>query len=135
MIVSIDCGDKDDIHPVDKEPIGYRLSLLGRNMLYHQDVDYLGPTVKDIEFKDDKVMITFNTKLVVKGKGVTGFTLCGENQIFYDAVAEMNDNKITLNHPEVKKPVAVRYAWCNYPEVSIYNANNLPTMPFRTDQF
>jgi len=37
--------------------------------------------------------------------------------------------------PEVKEPKAVRYGWANNPEVNLYNKENLPTSPFRTDNW
>jgi sialate O-acetylesterase len=40
---------------------------------------------------------------------------------------------IVVSSPEVKNPVAVRYAWANAPEANLYNAAGLPAAPFRTD--
>jgi sialate O-acetylesterase len=31
--------------------------------------------------------------------------------------------------------VAVRYAWANNPEISLYNRAGLPASPFRTDDW
>jgi sialate O-acetylesterase len=42
---------------------------------------------------------------------------------------------VVLKSPAVGKPVAVRYAWGNNPEVSLYNRTNLPAAPFRTDDW
>jgi hypothetical protein len=39
----------------------------------------------------------------------------------------------TLIVPGVNKPGAVRYAWADNPEVSLYNQAGLPMVPFRTD--
>ena len=37
--------------------------------------------------------------------------------------------------PEVKEPVAVRYAWANNPDCNLYNGATLPASPFRTDDW
>ena len=34
---------------------------------------------------------------------------------------------------KVSDPVAVRYAWENYPICNLYNREGLPAVPFRTD--
>jgi sialate O-acetylesterase len=37
---------------------------------------------------------------------------------------------------QIKKPVAVRYAWADNPEnANLYNKENLPASPFRTDNW
>ena len=40
-----------------------------------------------------------------------------------------------VSSPEVAKPVAVRYAWENWPECNLYNGAGLPASPFRTDDW
>jgi sialate O-acetylesterase len=44
-------------------------------------------------------------------------------------------NKIIVSSPEVKKPVAVRYGWADFPVVNLWNKEGLPASPFRTDHF
>ena len=36
---------------------------------------------------------------------------------------------------EVPKPVAVRYAWQDWPECNLINGEGLPASPFRTDEW
>jgi sialate O-acetylesterase len=35
---------------------------------------------------------------------------------------------------EVAKPMYVRYAWADNPDVNLYNKEGLPASPFRTDK-
>ena len=42
---------------------------------------------------------------------------------------------LVLSSPAVVKPVAVRYAWANTPEVNLINKSGLPACPFRTDDW
>jgi hypothetical protein len=35
----------------------------------------------------------------------------------------------------VKEPVAVRYAWSNNPDCTLFNGAGLPASPFRTDDW
>ena len=50
-------------------------------------------------------------------------------------VLELDGETVVLKSPAVGKPIAVRYAWGNNPEVSLYNKVNLPAAPFRTDDW
>lgn len=46
------------------------------------------------------------------------------------------DKKVIVSHPFVKNPVAVRYGWANSPsDNSLFNADGLPAVPFRTDDW
>lgn len=43
MVVTVDCGDANDIHPTHKQPVGYRLSLAARALAYGENIPYSGP--------------------------------------------------------------------------------------------
>jgi hypothetical protein len=38
-------------------------------------------------------------------------------------------------HPEIKEPIAVRYAWADFPLCNLYNKEGLPAIPCSTDDF
>lgn len=40
-----------------------------------------------------------------------------------------------MSHPDIKRPVAVRYGWADYPTGNLWNRIGLPASPFRTDDF
>jgi sialate O-acetylesterase len=63
-----------------------------------------------------------------------GFQIAGADQNFVDADAKISGDSVIVSSPQVPSPVAVRYAWDNYPvTANLYNAADLPTAPFRTD--
>jgi sialate O-acetylesterase len=65
-----------------------------------------------------------------------GFQIAGADQNFVDADAKIIGDSVVVSSPQVTSPVAVRYAWDNYPvTANLYNAANLPTAPFRTDHW
>jgi len=66
-----------------------------------------------------------------------GFAICGEDKKWVWADARINEtkDKVIVSSPEVKKPIAVRYGWADYPEGNLYNKEGLPASPFRTDNF
>jgi sialate O-acetylesterase len=54
---------------------------------------------------------------------------------FVWAKARIRGNRVIVKSREIKKPVAVRYAWADNPVgANLYNREGLPAMPFRTDQ-
>ena len=42
---------------------------------------------------------------------------------------------VIVTSPDVKSPVAVRYAWENWPTCNLFNGAGLPASPFRTDDW
>jgi sialate O-acetylesterase len=57
--------------------------------------------------------------------------------VFYPAKAKIfrNGRYVEVSAPEVESPVAVRYAFKNVPEWSLYNAAGMPVSSFRTDDW
>ncbi|MCF8363981.1 MAG: beta galactosidase jelly roll domain-containing protein [Prolixibacteraceae bacterium] len=140
MACIIDIGEADDIHPRNKTDVGYRLALNALHLNYNQDVTYNGPRYLSSDFDGNTATITLNlqgSKLVVKNKYgyINGFAVAGSDKVFHYAQARKTaDNKIKITSHDVKNIEAVRYLWDNNPGVvNLYNEQNLPAEPFRTD--
>jgi sialate O-acetylesterase len=93
-----------------------------------------------MEVKDSLAIISFNNValgLSTWGKKVTCLEIAGADKVFYPA--EMNIEKMQLYvwSPMVKVPLAVRYAFSNYPKTEgyLYNTAGLPVPSFRTDNW
>jgi len=65
IINSIDLGDRTNIHPKDKLPVGQRLALLAARDIHGQDVMAQGPVLEDVELKGDSIIIHFSSMLTV----------------------------------------------------------------------
>jgi sialate O-acetylesterase len=91
--------------------------------------------------EENSVVIKFvesRSHLTVKDRYgyLKGFAIAGADRKFHWARARLQDNRVTVSSPQVKKPVAVRYAWGNNPDdANLYNQDNLPALPFRTDDW
>ena len=59
LAVITDVGDKDDIHPTKKAPVGARLALAARGIAYREKVVYSGPLYRSMTVKGDKAIISF----------------------------------------------------------------------------
>lgn len=137
--VIIDIGEAGDIHPRNKQDVGKRLALAAMKVAYGKDdVVYSGPTLKNATFEDGKAVLTFEnvgSGLEAKGDTLKGFAIAGEDRVFKWADARIEGDKIIVSSDEVKNPMAVRYAWADNPEATLYNAEGLPASPFRTDDW
>lgn len=137
MAVTIDIGNADDIHPKDKQDVGARLWLAARKVSYNEKLVYSGPVYQSIKVRGNEVTVQFGHiggGLKTSGK-LVGFAVAGADKQFHWAMAEINNGKVILSSPEVPHPVAVRYAWADNPEATLYNEENLPAVPFRTDDW
>ncbi len=139
MVVSRDTGEEKNLHPIDKKPIGERLALAARGMVYGEKISWSGPLYADSQLSGREIVIRFQHTadgLIVKGGGMPkGFQICGPDQVWKEAVAEIRGDKIVVTSTEIEKPMAVRYAWANWSEGNVYNMDGLPASPFRTDTF
>ena len=142
MVVTMDVGDASDLHPKNKKPIGIRLAKAALHRDYARlNVQYRGPEFESMEIIKNKVIVSFKDETI--GAGLTTnnglapayFAVAGSNKVFYPATATIVGNNVVLNSREVKKPVAVRYAFTNYPVTNFENKDGLPALPFRTDNW
>lgn len=140
VAVITDVGDKDDIHPTKKAPVGARLALLARAKAYGQAVEYSGPAFVEKTVKGREVTLSFNHVgsglKTLDGGAPTGFTVAGADGKFHAATAQIRGQyQVVVSSPGVEHPVAVRYGWANYPVVNLANGAGLPASPFRTDDW
>jgi sialate O-acetylesterase len=133
LAVTIDLGQQEHIHPSDKEPVGERLSLLAQSAVYGQKVACRGPFFQGLEKSDGSLLLTFSNSEGLHLKGTTGFEICGEDGIFFEAVPEMMNGAVKLSSPEVRAPAAARYGWSSWGDVSLFNGQGLPAAPFATE--
>jgi sialate O-acetylesterase len=139
MAVIWDIGNIDDIHPRNKQDVGRRLALWALAKDYgYKDIVYSGPLYKSMKAEGDKIRLFFDHVgggLVAKEGPLTHFTIAGEDKNFVAAEAVIDTNTIVVSSGEIKKPVAVRFAWSNTDEPNLFNKEGLPASSFRTDDW
>lgn len=140
-----DIGHKDCIHPPYKKEVGERLAWLAlANDYGFRDLP-VTPVYKSVVFDGATARVSFN--------GVTttgncwrihgpherlvlgGFEVAGEDHVWHPASAwiDWNTNDIFVTSEAVPAPVAVRYAWRNWPAgANVVTDNGLPLPPFRS---
>lgn len=138
LAILTDCGEFDNIHPLDKKTVGTRLALLARNKVYGEDLIADAPAFEQAELGEGKVRVRFSHtggSLRAKSAELRGFELAGEDGAFYPAKASIQKDWVNLSSEQVQEPVYVRYAWHNYCQADLYGESGLPAAPFRTDHF
>ncbi|MFH6936601.1 sialate O-acetylesterase [Flavobacterium sp. FlaQc-30] len=139
MVVTTDVGDAQNIHPIDKQTVGYRLALIARAKTYGENkLVYSGPIFNHMKIKKQKVQLFFDyadSGLKKTGDTLKEFEIAGNDQVFYPAEAKIEGKTIVVTSPKVKEPAAVRFAWKAVPEPNLFNNENLPASPFRTDEW
>ena len=141
MVVTIDIGDPDDIHPQNKRVVGGRLSQLVRGDAYGEDLVYSGPIYRSMTVQGDAVIIEFDHV----GSGLTssdsdplrGFSIAsGEGQYIPATATILAKDRISVTALKIKKPKRVRYAWHPNPDrPNLANHEGLPASPFHTDDW
>jgi sialate O-acetylesterase len=61
--------------------------------------------------------------------------MAGVDHVFYPADARIEGDEVIVRCDKVKKPVAVRYAFTNFPVTNLENGAGWPVVPFRTDDW
>lgn len=138
MAITVDIGDPKDIHPKNKQDVGRRLAMWALGSVYGKaGAATSGPLPIGHEIRGSEVAVTFDHAdggLVAKGGPLTGFEIAGENRRWKPASARIDGDTVIVSSPEVKKPVAVRYAWAADPKCNLFNGKGLPASPLRTDK-
>ena len=145
MVVTTDIGNVEDIHPKNKQEVGKRLARWALADVYQGRLKTTpepksGPIFKTFEIEGNKIRVQFDhvadgLKIRSPDTELTYFLICGEDEKFVPAMAEIDGETVIVSSPDVAKPVAVRFAWEDTAEPNLINTAGLPASPFRTDNF
>ena len=155
LAVAIDIGNAKDIHPKNKYDVGARLARWAMRDVYgDKDIVVSGPFYTGMKVEGDSIRVSFDyadgmfagekgpdtpgVAPVPAADGVLkGFAIAGADKKWHWATAKVDGKTVVVSAPEVKEPVAVRYAHRANPmgDCNLYNAAGLPASPFRTDDW
>jgi sialate O-acetylesterase len=139
MAVTLDIGNPDNIHPAHKQEVGGRLAAWALAQTYGKKTVASGPLYRSMRATKGTIVLSFDWAkggLVIREhKGENSFAIAGEDRIFRKAVIRIEDGGLVVSHPEIPNPVAVRYAWGNTEEGTLFNKEGLPASSFRTDNW
>lgn len=143
IALTTDIGDPYTIHPGNKYEVGRRLALWALARDYGKtNIGFITPIYKSMEIDNNKIIINFENE--IKGNGLNpvqkqllSFEIAGEDEVFYPAkaIVDIKTRKLSVWNDSIQKPVAVRYAFKNYAEASLFDYYGLPVAAFRTDNW
>jgi len=134
MAVTLDIGG--GLHPTNKQDVGHRLALAALADVYGKDNAGSGPCFESMTVDGNKITIRFTHTaggLVRKPNARIDLVVAGQDRKFHTAKIRIDGHSLVVWHEKVPKPMYVRYAWSLNPICSLYNDQDLPAGPFRTD--
>jgi sialate O-acetylesterase len=134
MAILLDIGEKDDIHPANKQDVGKRLALFALDNDYNFDLVSSGPLYKNHVIFKDYIQVDFdNTGSGLVSRGILkDFEIAGADSIFLAAKAEIVNNKVRVWSNKVNTPIHVRYGWKNWMVGTLFNKEKLPASSFNS---
>lgn len=137
MAVSLDVGQKDNVHPPDKQTVGGRLALAARATVYgEQQLEYSGPLFRTATIEGSAMRVWFDHAkdgLSSHGSTVEGFEIAGEDGKFVPATAKIDGSTVVVQANGVSQPKVVRYGWASFTNANLFNKENLPASTFTSE--
>src|SRR5258708_1976168 len=131
VVVITDIGNPTNIHPTNKQDVGWRLAMLAQ----HRGAS---PLYRQVTRDGDAVRIRFQNPgkaLKTRGRGpLTGFQVAGPDGRYVAATARIDGATVLVSSPDVLTPASVRYAWDYNPDANLVNELGLPASLFRTNE-
>ncbi|RKR84317.1 sialate O-acetylesterase [Mucilaginibacter gracilis] len=139
MAVLMDIGEQATIHPPHKETAGTRMAYIALAKTYGiKGFNPLSPTYDNLTIKGNQAVVKFKDcpmGITSYFKELTEFEVAGDDKHFYLAKAVISGSTVTVSSPDVKAPVAVRYAFRDFIVGELFSTDGLPVSSFRTDDW
>jgi sialate O-acetylesterase len=136
IAVAIDIGNRDDIHPTNKQEVGRRLARAARHVVYGEKISAYGAQPQSATRAGSDVAVTLGdfdgNLLVIGAKDPAGFELCGATQESCRFVRAQlaGGGKLLLSDPAAADATRVRFCWADSPLCNLYDSTGLPVGPF-----
>lgn len=135
LAVILDCGEFNNIHPIEKEPVGERLCRLALEHTYSMRCNADAPMLDYSYTEGNKLYAVLkNCKNITLQGEQSDFEIAGEDKQFVPCSVELSGNKVIFSADGIENPRYARYAFVNWGIPCLYGDNSLPCAPFRTSQ-
>ena len=136
MVVTLDIGEKYDIHPSNKHDVGFRLARYALKNDYKIDLIDSGPLYISQSIHEDVIKVFFKhigDGLVLDENGYSEFEIAGMDKKYFEADVVNQNDFLEVFSDNVKNPLYVRYAWSDTSSASLFNSEGLPASSFHTE--
>jgi sialate O-acetylesterase len=136
IAIAIDIGNRDDIHPTNKQDVGKRLARAARHVVYGEKISAYGAQPRSATREGGEIAVTLadfdGNLLVIGAKDPAGFELCGATQESCHFVRAQlaAGGKLLLSDSAAASATRVRFCWADSPLCNLYDSTGLPVGPF-----
>jgi sialate O-acetylesterase len=136
MVVTIDLGEWNDIHPLNKKPIGERMALSANQLIEKVASSSSGPRIEGVSKAGNQIIIRFkpsggNPTIDQHDEDELQYiSIAGKDRKFVWAKARIENNTLIVWSDDIAEPAFVRYAWSDFPEGNLVNEQGFPASPF-----
>ncbi len=135
LAMAMDFGDKNDIHPRNKKPVGQRLASEALGRIYGLKGRGHGPRFEKAEADKHGVILRFDSGIAVargaKANALRGVAVKDAAGHWAWAPCSLSGNKVRVKIP--KGATMLRYAWGDTPIGDLRGKDGLPVVPFSTE--
>jgi len=136
LAVTLDVGDRFDIHPTQKTVVGERLARVARTVAYGENPAPGSPAPISARRVGRNIVIAFRDTggglAAYSSDRAFGFEACSHKACRY-ADARVAGNTVVLPGAGTTTTTRVRYAWADAPFVNLFGGDGLPAGPFELD--
>jgi len=136
LAVTIDVGDRFDIHPTQKTIVGERLARAARAAAYGEKTAPGSPTAVSARRAGNDIVIAYKDAggglATYSSDRAIGFEVCGPKTCRF-ADARVKGDTVVLPGAATPDVTRVRYAWADAPFVNLFGGDDLPAAPFQLD--
>ncbi len=134
MISTSDCGNRFDIHPKNKQPIGMRMALSARQHVYGETVQGDAPIAAEMKVQDKQICIRFDNaaSLHLEGQEVQGLEIYADGEMCAITGWSVSGDTLMVSMKDsiISNEITVTFAQTPYYQVCLFNENGLPAFPF-----
>jgi len=136
MVVTLDIGENNDIHPSNKHDVGSRLAGLALANDYDKPIVASGPLFRNQQINGNKLVLEFDfvgSGLMSSTLELKEFEIAGSDKNFVPAIAKIVGKTVEVYSNKIGEPKYSRYAWRDISNASLFNKEGLPASSFSTE--
>lgn len=139
LAVTIDIGNRDDVHPTNKQEVGRRLARAARHVVFGETISASGAQPLAATRVRGDVKVSFadmdGALTVYDSRDPSAFELCGAapGSCRFAGAQLAGDASVLLDGANAAAARRVRFCWADSPLCNLYDGAGLPVGPFEIE--
>jgi sialate O-acetylesterase len=134
MAAALDLGEWNDLHPLNKKGVGFRLALAAEAVVDGEAALSPGAVLRDIKHERGALVLNFDKcgeGLFASGAVTLGIADAA-GKLYHRSAAITGRDTLRVAIAGIENPRTLFYAWADNPlDANLYNSGGLPALPFR----